>query len=64
MVRLEERINLIEFENLKKEAFLCPIFFENIYSEIQRITNDLLAKNPNGVLDQVRAMVKMTEASI
>ena len=64
LVRLEERINLIEFENSTNEALFCRIFLEESDSEIQLITTNLLSKNPKGDHDQLRAMVKMTEASI
>ena len=64
LVRLEERINLIEFEEMTKESLLCHIFLEESDTEMQKLTTELLAKNPKGDLDQLRALVKMTEAKI
>ena len=60
--KLEERIELIEFETLTKEALLSQKFLEESDSEIHQITTNLLAKNSKGGLDQLRPMVKTTEA--
>ena len=61
--RLEERIELIEFDTLTKESLVSHIFLEESDYEIQRITTELLAKNPRGNLDELRTIVKTTESS-
>ena len=61
--RLEERIELIEFETLTKKSLLSHIFLEESDYEIQRITTKLLDKNPKGNLDDLRTIVKTTENS-
>ena len=50
--RLEESIELIEFDTLTKESLVSHIFLEESDYEIQRITTELLAKNLRGNLDE------------
>ena len=56
--RLEESIELIEFETLTKESLLSHFFLEESDHKIQKITTKLLAKNPKGYLDELRTIVK------
>ena len=44
--RLEERVELIEFESLTKQSLISHIFMEDSDYEMTRITTDILAKTP------------------
>ena len=44
--RLEERIELIEFESLTKQSLVSHIFMEDSDLEMTRITTAILAKTP------------------
>ena len=61
--RIEERVELIEFQTLTKESLVCHIFLEEADFEMQKIATQLLAKNPKGDLDELRTQVKTTESS-
>ena len=61
--RLEERIELIEFESLTKQSLVSHLFIEDSDYEMTRITTELLAKSPGGNLDELRTLVKTTESS-
>ena len=61
--RLEERIELIEFETLTKQSLVSYIFMEGSDLEMTRITTAILAETPGGNLDKLRTEVKTTECS-
>ena len=61
--RLEERVELIEFESLTKQSLVSHLFMEDSDYEMNRITTELLAKNPGENLDELRTIVKTTESS-
>ena len=61
--RLEERIELIEFESLTKQSLVSHIFMEDSDLEMTRITTAILAETPGGNLDKLRTEVKTTESS-
>ena len=66
MIRLEGKINVIEYKNMIKESFLTHIFLEEADADADMQTNatEILAKNPEGDMDAMRALVKQTEASL
>ena len=49
---------MIEFQTLTKESLVCHIFLEEADFEMQKIATQLLAKNPEGNLDELRTQVK------
>ena len=61
--RLEERVELIEFEKLTKMSLVSHIFMEDSDLDMVKITTEILAKNPEGNLDVLRTAVKTTESS-
>ena len=61
--RLEERVELMEFESLRKQSLLSHLFIEDSDYEMTKITTKLLAKNPGGNLDELRTIVKTIESS-
>ena len=50
--RLEERVELIEFEKLTKQSLVSHIFMEDSDLEMTRITTEILAMTPGGNLDE------------
>ena len=50
--RLEERIELIEFESLTKQSLVSHIFMEDSDLEMTRINTAILAETPGGNLDK------------
>ena len=61
--RIEERVELIDFQSLTKQSLVCHIFLEEADFEMQKIATQLLAKNPEGNLDELKTQVKTTESS-
>ena len=54
MIRLEEKINLIEYDNMTKESFFTHIFLEEADVDMQKKAIEILAKNPKGDIDRRR----------
>ena len=54
---------MIEFQTLTKESLVCHIFLEEADFEMQKIATQLLAKNPEGNLEDLITQVKTTESS-
>ena len=63
LMRLEERVELIEFEKLTKMSLISHIFMEDSDLDMVKITTEILAKNPEGNLVVLRTAVKTTESS-
>ena len=61
--RLEERVELIEFETLTKKSLVSHLFMEDSDYEMTRITTEILDKTPGGHLDELRTLVKTSESS-
>ena len=66
MIRFEEKINVIEYENMIKESFLTLIFLEetNTDADMQKIATEILTKNPEGDTDAMRALVKQAQPKL
>ena len=66
MIRFEEKINVIEYENMIKESFLTLIFLEetDTDADMQKIATEILTKNPEGDKDAMRALVKQAQLKL
>ena len=66
MIRFEEKINVIEYENMIKESFLTLIFLEetDTDADMQKIATEILTKNPEGDTDAMRALVKQGQPKL
>ena len=51
--KLEERVELIEFEKLTKMSLVSHIFMEDSDLDMVKITTEILAKNPKGNLEHL-----------
>ena len=56
LMKLNERFNLIEYDEMTAPVFVTTIFLEE--------ATDILANKPEGDIDALRAQVKQTEASL